>query len=150
MSITIVVPEVHQLCSNPDLHLRRPARPSVARVRRACAVAMSTMERARHRRPVLCATSAPAPGFAPSGVPPNRPRGPSERVLLLSQFAAGAISGIANVVLLSPLEVVKVRLQAQARGGTSSATKLPQYTGLGQALRVMLREEGWRSYYRGA
>lgn len=108
-------------------------------------------ERARHRRLVLCATSAPpAPGFAASDVVSReQPRGPSEHVLLLSQFAAGAISGIANVVLLSPLEVVKVRLQAQARGGSSSATKIPQYTGLGQALRVMLREEGWRSYYRG-
>jgi hypothetical protein len=108
------------------------------------------MDRARHRRPVLCATSAPAPGLSCGATVPDRPPGPSERVLVLSQFAAGAISGIANVVLLSPLEVVKVRLQAQARGGASSATRLPRYTGLGQALRVMLREEGWRSYYRGA
>lgn len=75
---------------------------------------------------------------------------PSERLLLLSQFAAGAVAGLVNVIVLSPLEVVKVRLQAQSRATSASAAAMPpRYKGLVHALRLMQREEGWRSYYKG-
>lgn len=100
---------------------------------------MDFHSRRPHRRVVLCSTS--------HSPPPTDPQIPSERLLQFSQLTAGAVSGIANVVILSPLEVVKVRMQAQARG--TAATAMPRYDGLGHALRVMLRDEGWRSYYRG-
>lgn len=74
----------------------------------------------------------------------------SEARLRFAQFAAGAIAGLVNVVVLSPLEVVKVRLQAQSRAISSSAVAMPQrYNGMFHALIVMSREEGWRSFYRG-
>lgn len=75
---------------------------------------------------------------------------PSERLLVLTQFAAGAVAGLVNVIVLSPLEVVKVRLQAQSRAvSASAATMPPRYKGLIHALKLMFREEGWRSYYKG-
>jgi hypothetical protein len=108
------------------------------------------MNRPQCRRTVLCAAVAPFTSLTPaSSAAPEDRRPPSERVLLLSQFAAGAISGIANVVLFFPFDTVKVRIQAQARAGRGPAAAMPRYNGLGHALRVMLREEGWRSYYRG-
>lgn len=107
------------------------------------------MDLHRHRRrAVLCSTSPPNAVTDTASAPTEQPV-PSERLLQLTQFSAGAVSGIANVVILSPLEVVKVRMQAQARATSASAAAMPRYTGLGHALKVMLRDEGWRSYYRG-
>lgn len=68
----------------------------------------------------------------------------------LIQFGAGALAGFVNTLILSPLDVVKTRLQVQ--GATSSSTSpfaAKKYRGLLHALQCMLREEGFRSYYRG-
>lgn len=61
------------------------------------------------------------------------------------QFGAGAIAGLINTLILSPLDVVKTRLQVQG----SSSFAATKYRGLFHALQSMLREEGFRSYYRG-
>lgn len=63
----------------------------------------------------------------------------------IAQFLAGAMAGLVNTLVLSPLDVVKTRLQAQG----SSSYAVARYHGLIHALRRMLREEGFRSYYRG-
>lgn len=63
----------------------------------------------------------------------------------LAQFGAGALAGLVNTLVLSPLDVVKTRLQVQ--GSATFASN--RYHGLVDALRAMLREEGFRSYYRG-
>lgn len=65
----------------------------------------------------------------------------------LTQFGAGALAGLVNTLVLSPLDVVKTRLQVQ--GGSAAGAAATQYRGLFHALRSMLREEGIRSYYRG-
>lgn len=63
----------------------------------------------------------------------------------LIQVGAGALAGLVNTLVLSPLDVVKTRLQVQG----SSSFAATKYRGLFDALRSMLREEGLRSYYRG-
>lgn len=63
----------------------------------------------------------------------------------LSQFGAGALAGLVNTLILSPLDVVKTRLQVQG----SSSYAATKYRGLFDALRSMWHEEGFRSYYRG-
>lgn len=63
----------------------------------------------------------------------------------LSQFGAGALAGLVNTLILSPLDVVKTRLQVQG----SSAYSAARYRGLFDALASMLRQEGFASYYRG-
>lgn len=59
----------------------------------------------------------------------------------LTQLGAGAIAGLVNTLVLSPLDVVKTRLQVQ--GGAR------KYNGTMHALRTMLRQEGIGSYYKG-
>lgn len=58
---------------------------------------------------------------------------------------AGGVAGFTPVMVLHPLDVLKTRLQAQdgVRG------VLPVYRGVGDALRCILRDEGWRSLYAG-
>jgi hypothetical protein len=53
---------------------------------------------------------------------------------------AGALAGAVSRVVVGPLDVVKIRMQVQrepVRAGTVS-----KYTGIGQAIRCILREEG--------
>lgn len=63
----------------------------------------------------------------------------------LAQFGAGALAGLVNTLVLSPLDVVKTRLQVQ--GSATLASN--RYHRLVDVLRAMLREEGFRSHYRG-
>lgn len=80
-----------------------------------------------------------------SGSSPAGGHGRATARTQLSQFGAGALAGLVNTLVLSPLDVVKTRLQAQG-GGAVAGTR---YNGLFHALRAMLREEGLISYYRG-
>ena len=78
---------------------------------------------------------------------------------LWQHLVAGSGAGVATTVILHPIELVKVRLQAQeaggARGGgapsssSSPAASLPRYRGTRDALRSMIRVEGWRGLYAG-
>ena len=65
---------------------------------------------------------------------------------MLVQAAAGAAAGGLARCVVAPLDVVKIRLQVQlepTRGG------LGKYTGLRQALALIVREEGVRGLWRG-
>jgi solute carrier family 25 (mitochondrial folate transporter), member 32 len=145
-------------------------------VARARARAMDTSGRSRvqQRRPIHGQrSSSPQPPPSPSSQPVSQSQSHPHHIqkaqnhqnhhahqssqkrqqqqqqqLALSQFVAGAVAGLVNVVVLSPLEVVKVRMQAQSLCPTTAVAGT-RYTGLGHALRVMLRDEGWRSFYKG-
>lgn len=67
----------------------------------------------------------------------------ADTLLQMSQFGAGALAGLVNTLVLSPLDVVKTRLQAQTLGTTNG------YRGLSDTLVRMLRNEGVKSWYRG-
>lgn len=61
-----------------------------------------------------------------------------------SLLAAGAIAGIPASSLVTPADVVKTRLQVVAREGQTT------YNGLLDAYRKILREEGFRAFWKGA
>ncbi|GAB0496843.1 hypothetical protein MMPV_008164 [Pyropia vietnamensis] len=67
-----------------------------------------------------------------------------ERLQRVAQFTSGALAGLVNTLVLSPLDVVKTRLQTQGAAGS-----VARYTGVGNTLRMILREEGALSYYKG-
>lgn len=56
--------------------------------------------------------------------------------------AAGGLTGCVSTVLNHPVDVAKSRIEAQDG-------KVKEYTGTIQAMRAIVREEGWRSLYRG-
>lgn len=90
----------------------------------------------------LVASSADRSSSRPAAQPTPR----ADARTHLSQFGAGALAGLVNTLILSPLDVVKTRLQVQGSASFAAATK---YNGLFHALKCMLKEEGLRSYYRG-
>lgn len=60
-----------------------------------------------------------------------------------SAFSAAAIASF----LTNPMDVVKTRLQAQGKTNKHAAT---QYTGAGDAISTIYRQEGLRGFFRGA
>lgn len=63
----------------------------------------------------------------------------------VSQIAtSGAIAGVASAVSLTPFELVKCRLQADAVGGQRL------YRGSWDCATQVLRQRGWRGLYQGA
>lgn len=106
--------------------------------------------RKRQRRPALmvCAADGGAsrgsPATATATAAAAAAGAPGELKQMLIQGSSGAVSGVMNTLILSPLDVVKTRLQTQGAGGMRA-----RYNGVAHALRTMLREEGLRSYYHG-
>ena len=77
-----------------------------------------------------------------SGAPPR----PASTSLLL-QLVAGAGSGAFSKTLTAPLERIKIVFQVQ---GMKPADLLaPKYTGILQALRVVVAEEGFAALWKG-
>ncbi|XP_037541039.1 solute carrier family 25 member 47-A [Nematolebias whitei] len=69
----------------------------------------------------------------------------------LEVFLAGLAGGLAQTSVMSPGDVVKVRLQCQTeskRRGTKAL--LPKYRGPVHCLLSIVRDEGFRGLYRGA
>ncbi|KAI1504782.1 mitochondrial carrier domain-containing protein [Biscogniauxia marginata] len=61
------------------------------------------------------------------------------------QFAAGAIAGVSEILVMYPLDVVKTRVQLQTgKGGGEDA-----YNGMVDAFRKIVRNEGFSRLYRG-
>uniref|UniRef100_A0A336KXR9 CSON001881 protein n=1 Tax=Culicoides sonorensis TaxID=179676 RepID=A0A336KXR9_CULSO len=61
----------------------------------------------------------------------------------LTLLAAGAIAGIPAASLVTPADVIKTRLQVVARSGQTT------YSGVTDAARKIMREEGFRAFWKG-
>ncbi|KAM9032713.1 mitochondrial uncoupling protein 2 [Sarcophilus harrisii] len=68
----------------------------------------------------------------------------SEHTSIGSRLLAGCTTGALAVAVAQPTDVVKVRFQAQARGGSSR-----RYQGTVDAYKTIAREEGLRGLWRG-
>ncbi|CAG9999117.1 unnamed protein product [Clonostachys byssicola] len=60
------------------------------------------------------------------------------------QFAAGAIAGVSEILVMYPLDVVKTRVQLQTGVGASA-----EYTGMLDCFQKIIRNEGFSRLYRG-
>ncbi|KAF7872025.1 uncharacterized protein EAF02_009130 [Botrytis sinoallii] len=58
-------------------------------------------------------------------------------------LTAGAIAGMPAAYLTTPCDVIKTRLQVEARKGES------QYTSLRHAAKTILKEEGFKAFFKG-
>ncbi|KAG6027099.1 hypothetical protein E4U19_002185 [Claviceps sp. Clav32 group G5] len=61
------------------------------------------------------------------------------------QFAAGAIAGVSEILVMYPLDVVKTRVQLQ----TGTATGAEAYNGMLDCFRKIIKHEGFSRLYRG-
>lgn len=61
----------------------------------------------------------------------------------LTLLAAGAIAGIPAASLVTPADVIKTRLQVVARSGQTT------YSGVIDAARKIMREEGPKAFWKG-
>jgi solute carrier family 25 aspartate/glutamate transporter 12/13 len=68
---------------------------------------------------------------------------PTRKLGVLQLLTAGAIAGMPAAYLTTPCDVIKTRLQVEARKGETS------YTGLRQAARTIWKEEGFRAFFKG-
>lgn len=68
---------------------------------------------------------------------------PTNKLGVLQLLTAGAIAGMPAAYLTTPCDVIKTRLQVEARKGDTA------YTGLRHAARTIWREEGFRAFFKG-
>lgn len=61
-----------------------------------------------------------------------------EKGSLLTEFVAGQVAGVAGILVVYPLDTVKTRLQVN-----------PQYKSGSDVLRSMVKNDGFKSLYRG-
>ena len=61
-----------------------------------------------------------------------------EKGSLLAEFVGGQVAGVAGILVVYPLDTVKTRLQVN-----------PQYKNGAEVLRSMVRNDGFKSLYRG-
>ncbi|KAL6890750.1 mitochondrial carrier domain-containing protein [Trichoderma evansii] len=62
------------------------------------------------------------------------------------QFAAGAIAGVSEILVMYPLDVIKTRIQLQT--GTAAASA-EAYTGMLDCFQKIVKTEGFSRLYRG-
>ncbi|ODV86655.1 hypothetical protein CANARDRAFT_21655 [[Candida] arabinofermentans NRRL YB-2248] len=60
------------------------------------------------------------------------------------QFAAGAIAGVSEILVMYPLDVVKTRIQLQVGSGPTA-----EYSGILDCLKKIIKNEGPARLYRG-
>ncbi|KAF1730853.1 Calcium-binding mitochondrial carrier protein Aralar1 [Beauveria bassiana] len=68
---------------------------------------------------------------------------PTHKLSILQLLTAGAIAGMPAAYLTTPCDVIKTRLQVEARKGEA------QYTGLRHAAKTIWQEEGFRAFFKG-
>jgi solute carrier family 25 aspartate/glutamate transporter 12/13 len=68
---------------------------------------------------------------------------PTKKLGVLQLLTAGAIAGMPAAYLTTPCDVIKTRLQVEARKGDT------QYSGLRDAARKVWREEGFKAFFKG-
>ncbi|KAI9296830.1 mitochondrial carrier [Neoconidiobolus thromboides FSU 785] len=59
------------------------------------------------------------------------------------QFAAGAVAGVSEILVMYPLDVVKTRFQLQVKGAADN------YTSIADCFRKIIKNEGFSKLYRG-
>ena len=68
---------------------------------------------------------------------------PTKKLGVLQLLTAGAIAGMPAAYLTTPCDVIKTRLQVEARKGDAT------YTGLTDAARKILKDEGFKAFFKG-
>lgn len=68
---------------------------------------------------------------------------PTKKLGVLQLLTAGAIAGMPAAYLTTPCDVIKTRLQVEARKGEAS------YTGLRHAAKTIWKEEGFTAFFKG-
>ncbi|KAF2788568.1 calcium-binding mitochondrial carrier protein-like protein Aralar1 [Melanomma pulvis-pyrius CBS 109.77] len=68
---------------------------------------------------------------------------PTKSLGVLQMLTAGAIAGMPAAYLTTPCDVIKTRLQVEARKGEAT------YTGLRHAARTIFQEEGFKAFFKG-
>ncbi|KAK8066446.1 hypothetical protein PG997_013193 [Apiospora hydei] len=68
---------------------------------------------------------------------------PTKKLGVLQLLTAGAIAGMPAAYLTTPCDVIKTRLQVEARKGDTS------YTGLRHAATTIMKEEGFQAFFKG-
>jgi solute carrier family 25 (mitochondrial carnitine/acylcarnitine transporter), member 20/29 len=66
----------------------------------------------------------------------------AETLDLMRGFVCGTISGWAQVFVMQPFEIIKVRLVNQSLFN-------PEYNGIIHCFQRILKEEGFKSFYKG-
>ena len=68
---------------------------------------------------------------------------PTQKLGVLQLLTAGAIAGMPAAYLTTPFDVIKTRLQVEARKGEAT------YNGLVHCAKTVYREEGFKAFYKG-
>lgn len=68
---------------------------------------------------------------------------PTKKLGVLQLLTAGAIAGMPAAYLTTPCDVIKTRLQVEARKGEAT------YTGLRHAAKTIWKEEGFTAFFKG-
>lgn len=68
---------------------------------------------------------------------------PTKKLGVLQLLTAGAIAGMPAAYLTTPCDVIKTRLQVEARKGEA------QYTGVRHAAKTIFKEEGFTAFFKG-
>ncbi len=68
---------------------------------------------------------------------------------LISILLAGLLTGATeSVLVVTPMDAIKIRLQAQ-RHSMTDPLDIPKYRNAGHCAYVMIKEEGFSSLYKG-
>ncbi|RKF74406.1 Calcium-binding mitochondrial carrier protein Aralar2 [Golovinomyces cichoracearum] len=68
---------------------------------------------------------------------------PTKSLSILQLLAAGAVAGMPASYLTTPCDVIKTRLQVEARKGEAS------YTSLRHCVKTIYQQEGFKAFYKG-